>query len=253
MFRKYKLCIYIWGLKLMKEIFGREIYLDDVLNEIDLALKHKRSYSLVRFGHAEMRVASYKFFNDPDFAYYYKYNGITELTDNIALKLIKAFRHANVVGVTNHTPMHKKLLKSIMNYYQLSFPVVCNAWINEEMRKSTRFFNMIKPLKIVLVGRRAAEGAKKFRSLGINVVGNIGHEGFSQMPKTMKAIGNMPSFDIALISAGVPATIMCPEIARMTGKVVIDFGSAIDVLIDGKKFDDEKLVADFNKKVRERR
>ncbi|WP_234117234.1 GT-D fold domain-containing protein [Clostridium hydrogenum] len=236
----------------MEEDFGHEIYLDEVLDAITSSLNLKKPYSLVRFGHAEMAVLSYKFYRNPGFEYYYKYDGITELSENITLRLSNSFRNANLVGMTNHTPKDNKLLKDIMNYYKLSFPVVCNAWINEEMRKSEDFFDILRTRKVVIVGRRAKEAAEKFRGLGVNVVSNIGHEGFDQIPMTMKAISDMPDFDIALISAGVPATIMCPEVAKMTGKVAIDFGSAIDVLVDGDKFDDEKLVAEFNRKMRER-
>jgi hypothetical protein len=52
-------------------------------------------------------------------------------------------------------------------------------------------------------------------------------------------------WEIALVAAGIPATIMAPALAEKSGKVVIDFGDALDMVIDGEKFDYNKLVKDW--------
>jgi hypothetical protein len=40
--------------------------------------------------------------------------------------------------------------------------------------------------------------------------------------------------EIALISAGIPATILAPIISKLNQKVAIDFGHALDIILDRK-------------------
>lgn len=237
----------------MDKYYDNLLKLDEVLQQIKFAIDNKKTYSLVRFGHGEMHVVGHKVFpkhrNSIYFGYYNKYAGITDLNDDITFKLINALKKADLVGLGNHVNYNKELLEMIIEHYNLYVAPVCSAWICDEMIESQKFFELLKPLKVVIVGRRAKEGAEKFRSLGINVVATMGHEGFDEMPNTINKVCSINDFDIALVAAGVPATIMCPEIAEKTGKVVIDFGHALDVLIEGDKFDHEKKVANFYTKV----
>lgn len=229
------------------------LMLDEILEQIKFSLKHHKPYSLVRLGHGEMHVVSYKICPNHKinryFDHYHQYAGITELNDEIAASMINALKKADLVGLGNHTPYNEELLNQIIQYYGLEFPAVCNAWICVEMINSPEFFNILRAHRVLVVGRRSAEGADKLRKLGINVAGNIVHEGLESIAQTIKEISSMENFDIALVSAGVPATIMCPEIAEKTGKVIIDFGHALDILIEGENFDHEKQVNDFNNKI----
>lgn len=229
------------------------IMLDDILDYIESALKQNRSFSISRIGHAEMHVMSYKIWPSHNInRYFYGYNeytGITKLDNKIALRLVKALKKADVVGLGNHTPYNEALLKKIVTRYKLSFPRVCDAWISVQMINSSRFMDLLKSLKVVLIGRRAAEGAEKLKDIGIEVVGSVPHEGFGEIDKTIKTVLSIREFDIVLAAAGVPAAIMCPDIARARGKVALDFGHALDILIDKDGFDFEKLVKDFNENI----
>ncbi|MHC1721999.1 MAG: GT-D fold domain-containing glycosyltransferase [Aminipila sp.] len=229
------------------------LQIDEIVEQIKSCLKNEKPYSLVRLGHGEMHVVSYKICPDHNinryFDHYHQYAGITGLNDKIASDLINALKKADLVGLGNHTPYNEELLTKIIQYYDLEFPSVCNAWICVEMINSSEFFNILRSYRVLIVGRRAAEGACKLRDLGVNITGTIGHEGFEAMPETINKISLIGNFDIALVSAGVPATIMCPEIAEKTGKVIIDFGHALDILIEGENFDHEKQVNDFNYKL----
>lgn len=228
--------------------------LDEILEKLEFSMKQKKPYSLIRFGHGEMHVVSHKIYPEHNlnryFDHYHNYAGISELSDNIALNLINSLKRADLVGLGNHTPYNQELLDKIIDYYHLSLPAICNAWICVEMINSVKFFDLLKSKKIVIIGRRSTEGAVRFRDFGINVVGTIGHEGFEGIPKTLRAVSTMPEFDLAIVAAGVPATIMCPDIAEITGKVAIDFGHALDILIEGESFDHEKLVNNFNESLK---
>lgn len=225
--------------------------LDEILENIEAALKQNKPFSLSRIGHAEMHVMSYRIWPNHNInKYFYGYNeytGITRLDKQIALRLVRALKKADVVGLANHTPYNEALLKKIMTHYKLSFSKICDAWICVQMINSQRFMDMLKSLEVVLIGRRAEEGAKKLGELGIKVVGAISHEGFEQIDETISNVISMPKFDIVLAAAGVPAAIMCPDIAGRRNKVALDFGHALDILIDKENFDFEKLVKEFNK------
>ncbi len=231
-------------------LYNRLLSVDEVLEQLCACLKHKKPYSLVRFGHGEMHVVSHKICPEHKinlyFDHYHKYAGISELNDKIAINLINALKKANLVGLGDHTPYNQELLDKIIEYYNLSLPSICSAWIPVDMINSKSFFDLLKLKKIIIVGRRSAEGADKFRDLGINVIGTMTHQGFEEMSKTINRICAIPDFDIAIVAAGVPATIMCPEISQKSGKIAIDFGHALDILIEGEKFDHEKRVNDFN-------
>ncbi|URZ09151.1 glycosyltransferase family 2 protein [Clostridium felsineum] len=237
----------------MNEYYDNYLQLDEILKQIKSSIEKKSPYSLVRFGHGEMHVVAHKIFpkhrNSIYFGYYYKYAGITDLSDDISLKLLNALKKATLVGSEGHISYNKELFDKVIAYYNLHLPSVCSAWIAQEMIKSKKFFDLLKPLKVIIIGRRAREGAEKFKALGIDVVTTMGHEGFSEISNTIDKISNIDDFDIALVSAGVPATIMCPDIAEKTGKIAIDFGHALDILIDGDNFDHEKKVATFYNKI----
>ncbi len=108
---------------------------------------------------------------------------------------------------------------------------------------------------MVLVGRQAHEATKIIRDKGAVSVQSLTVEGLGDVERLCRYLNYHSQFDLALLAAGVPVTIAVLRIAEATGRVVIDFGHALDLIIDGPELIDcqeyfEKLVRDYNDSLR---
>ena len=124
---------------------------------------------------------------------------------------------------------------------------VCPAFITHDMIKCDRFWKVLKDRKIAIVGRRAAEASYVFKDRGIDIMYTTGLEGCDEIEEVYKDLSKRKDWEIALLSAGIPATILAPRLAKKTNKVAIDFGHALDMIIDGENFNYEKILRDWEK------
>ncbi|WP_366924155.1 hypothetical protein MFMK1_001108 [Metallumcola ferriviriculae] len=228
-----------------------------VMERLQAALVQQEPHSIIRIGHAEMYVMSINTWpeitNWPDrikaFDRYLKYCGITGKRKSINDSLIRAVLKADIVGTGDHIEFWRLQMEKIFRYYGIRPEQTCSAWVSQKMIATREFFDVIRGKRIVLVGRRAKEAVAKFEYHGVKVVQTRGLEGFEEVETTLNWFEGIPDFDIALVAAGVPATTICPAIAELTGRIAIDFGHALDLIIDGQPgFHFEELVTDFNLK-----
>jgi len=238
----------------MDDYESRMLTLEQVLGAVGSAVRRQTLLSLVRFGHGELFVAAHrrwpKLF-DPGIDFL-EYAGVTSHGLAEELAVLEALRQADIVGLVQRPrPFETPLTKKLLRREALYLPRVCDAWVTHAMIRSPEFYRLFAGWQLIVVGRRAKEGIPRLRQRGLSVVAALGLEGFDGVPGALEAIRNGPEFDVALVSAGVPATIVCPKIARETGKVAIDFGHALDLLIDGEAFDHERLTAAFNARHRQ--
>jgi hypothetical protein len=76
------------------------------------------------------------------------------------------------------------------------------------------------------------EGSELLKSRGYrNITGIIPVNGFHDIKKVLDETTKY-TFDVALVSAGVSANILCAELAK-NNKIAIDFGQMIDRLLIG--------------------
>ncbi|MBC8079270.1 MAG: hypothetical protein H7X86_02920 [Gorillibacterium sp.] len=219
-----------------------QLTIEEVLECIDTAVAEGTPYSLARFGHAEIAELQVipEFYRGME--YYRKYNGITrrDLRD----ELLVAFKSCTTAGLLLTTVDASGAEHSRQSFLslELEFYTICSAWVTHHMVRLPYFWDWIRPYRLVLVGRRAAEAAPIFASKGINVVDTMMLSDYEQLEQVYLQLCRVGGWDIALIAAGVPATLLAPRLANATGKVAIDFGHALDLIIDGEDFDFEGLV-----------
>jgi hypothetical protein len=239
----------------MDDYESRMLTLEQVLAAVASAVRRRTPLSLVRFGHGELFVAAHRRWPeqfDPEIDFL-KYAGVTSHGLAEELAVLGALRQADIVGLVQRPrPFETPLTKELLRREGLYLPRVCDAWVTHAMVRSPEFYRLFAGWRLAVVGRRANEGVPRLGQRGLSVATALGLEGFGGIPGVLEAIRNGPEFDVALVSAGVPATIICPKIAREMGKVAIDFGHALDLLIDGDAFDHERLVAEFNARRPER-
>ncbi len=223
----------------------------EVMRSIDQAHRRGVPFSLIRVGHAEMFVIRYHTwqYDMVDFDAWTEYCGITHLDSSITDRIIDAIRSASVVGTRHHTGKWKGRMRQIFEHYELDPPVTCSAWVTHYMVCRPDFGDLLRHRKIAVVGRRAPEVISKLSKA--DAVEARVLEGFEDMEPVLNTL-NSTDFDIALVAGGVPATILCPDIASTTGRIAIDFGHALDLLIDGVGHIDcqqyyEDLVSRYNR------
>ncbi|MDS1029705.1 GT-D fold domain-containing glycosyltransferase [Bacillota bacterium LX-D] len=211
--------------------------LNQVLSRLKQALEQRQPFSIVRFGHAEMYVINEATWPEAswDFSEYSTYCGITGPLPNMSRDIIEALLEADIAGLGDHTPSWQIVMNKIFQHYDLVIKRSCSAWISHQMVKSEEFFQLLQGKRIVLLGRRGAEGAAKFEQRGIKVVAALPLEGYEQINPTLASLGKLPAFDLVLAAAGVPATIICPRIAEKYRTCALDFGHALDIVIDGEE------------------
>ncbi|QXM05394.1 GT-D fold domain-containing glycosyltransferase [Crassaminicella indica] len=227
--------------------------IDQVLDFIDEAIKKHKPLSISRFGHGEIAYMGWLQF--PNWTKFFEpnssYAGATASIATIKEALIKALKATDIVGF--HTLCGKamedqeaaKLTLEFIKYLDFRPKHVCSAFITHEMIKNDRFWRCLKDKKIALVGRRAAEAYHIFEAQGIHVVYTTILEGYEEIEIVYDELYKRTDWDIALLSAGIPATILAPRLAKKTNKVVIDFGHALDKLIDGENFNYEKILRNW--------
>lgn len=226
--------------------FSYERYLlttEEVLGCVDDAVRDGKPYSLARFGHAE--IAELRIF--PDFytgmTYYRRYNGLAD--QNIRAELIKAFTSTTTAGIlpTGENASGAEYSKKAFLDLGLGFYTICSAWVTHHMTRLPYFWDWMKQYRVILAGRRAAEAAHVFRMNGVTVIDTVNLEGYEQMETAYEHLRSNKEWQIALLAAGIPATLLAPRLANDTGKVALDFGHALDLTIDGQDgFDFEALV-----------
>ncbi len=223
--------------------------LDDVLDKLANALEDCKPLSLGRYGHGEIAFLGQTDFND---AYY---AGATVPAATISEDLLEALKTTDIIGF--HVSWGKaeedrtvaEMTKKLLLHFGLEPTNVCSAFITHEMIKCDRFWECLKNRRVALVGRRAEEASPAFRDKGVNIVYTTGFEGYEDMERVYDELSKREDWEVALLATGIPATILAPRLANQTKRIVIDFGHALDRLIDGENFDYPKLVKEWEEQV----
>jgi len=224
--------------------------LHEVVELIDSSVAHGKPYSLSRFGHAEISEMAYD--TEPglaeDMEYYRKYNGVTASPDRMQRELVEAFRLATTAGllIRSEDRSGAEYTRKTFARLGLEFGTICSAFVTHQMVKLPFFWDWVRQYRIALVGRRAQEAASVFGRRGVEVTSAATLPNYDGLPAAYEALAQDDDWQIALISAGVPATLLAPRIARATSRVAIDFGHALDLLVDGPAFDFEAKVKELS-------
>ncbi len=229
------------------------IFLDDVLDLMEEAIENRKPLSLGRFGHIEIAYIGWSHFPHCTNWYepYSSYSGATVSISTMKDDLIKSLKTTNIVGfhaswgAALEDQETAKLTLELLQYLDFRPKRVCPAFITHEMIKSDRFWSCLKKRKVALVGRRAAEAVLAFKEKDIDITYTTTLEGYEEIEKVYEDLSKREDWDIALLSAGIPATILAPQLANHTNRVVIDFGHALDKCVDGENFNYQKLLEDW--------
>ncbi len=226
--------------------------LNDILDQILNALENCEPLSLGRYGHGEIAFLGHIDFHDAHYA------GATASASTISEDLLEALRTTDIIGFhaswsdSEDDRSAAEMTKKLLLNFGLEPTNVCSAFLTYEMIKSERFWECLRNRRVALVGRRAEEACPAFVDKGVDIVYTAGFEGYEDIERVYGELSKRADWDVALLSAGIPATILAPRLANQTKRVVIDFGHALDRLIDGENFDYWKLVREWEERAREK-
>lgn len=159
--------------------------------------------------------------------------------------MIDAVLKADIVGLSSDRKRWEcaPLLEKGFTHYHLNPVYITGSVVNWEMHRNNALYRIIGKNPTILVGRRAAQAAPKLAAKGLNIVKTYTLEGYADLSRAENAINAGPPFRVALVAAGIPATILCPRIARSRHCVAIDYGHVINDLIESG-FNVQKLDAE---------
>lgn len=225
----------------VKEYRDSMVYLlsaAEVAGRIRDALSKHCGFSLVRLGDGELLTLAQNTVRSVEevtlAAPFLDYAGVqipnTTARDQLALSIV----NSDVIGVPkSRRPTFQALFVELVRYYK--WPVsnwnVTSSIINYELNYETRLYSeLLDNYRVVLIGNRMQELADLVASSGRpSVVGVIPVMGVASVSRVLEELRQY-EFDVALVSAGVAAEIICVDL-KFHGKVAIDFGHLADHLI----------------------
>jgi hypothetical protein len=207
---------------------------NEVFGKIKLALANGHSLSIARFGNGEAIALAQGVLIPPErIPFWLEYAGVKLPDERIKQELMEALANADIVGLSTDRSNWDcaPLLEQILITYKLKPRFITDGAINWQLHKMSRFYQTISNYATVLVGRLAPAAAPYLIGRGVKIVNSLVLENYNDLSRIEESLLSGPRFRIALIAAGIPATILCPRLARKTGCIAIDYGHVINDLL----------------------
>ncbi|MFJ7364258.1 GT-D fold domain-containing glycosyltransferase [Peribacillus frigoritolerans] len=221
-----------------------------VIKLLDQAIKQNKGFSLARYGIGEISYLSYSANGlfVQEFKRYESYAGVSHAPEIIRQELVRSLRDTDIAGLIAPWRLGPWAKQTRTVFEQLKFmpSKACCAWIMQSLLDEGALWPWLSNKKVFLVGRRSKEAEIVFKEQGVQITGSIGLNGYEELNRVQNELQSNQEWEIALISAGIPATILAPRIAKLTQKVAIDFGHALDMILDGKAYKLSDLVKKWN-------
>lgn len=230
------------GMEQMRSRHLRLLGAADVARQIRSALRKHTPLSVIRLGDGELLTLAQEVVMSEDAVrregHFLSYSGV-ELPDlNARDMLAAAIRKADIVGIpklrlANFQPLAFSVLKAHgIDYRTLKLSL---STINYALQVEGYFRNILAGCRVLIVGNSATGLSKVLQESGVQVTGVISPvNGMRDIPRVLDEISSTRDFDIALVSAGIPAVIIVQRIASELGKVAFDFGHLADSFVQGE-------------------
>jgi hypothetical protein len=230
------------GMKdLSKDIICLQTAIEVEVQLLD-ALREKKGFSVIRIGDGEILALSHDILVTSK-----------EINQNRRLKgmggfkvpnhekrdlLAKNLLEAHIVGIPEaRYPVYQRMFNQVAKEYSLPLQSMklATSLINYQLNQETAFYHhVLENYRVLLIGNRSADGEEFFIKKGYkSIAGTIKVPGFDSIEKVLEEADRY-EYDIAFVSAGVAANIICVEIAKRD-KVAIDFGHLLDWYLSGRR------------------
>ncbi|WP_225445880.1 GT-D fold domain-containing glycosyltransferase [Paenibacillus arenosi] len=151
--------------------------------------------------------------------------------------LAESVRRATYVGIPiSRLPYFQGLLYPVCREYGLSLQHmrITYSTVNYLIAQLGYLQQLLQGRNVLLIGNVAQQLGKVLSKRGVIISGMIASvSGMKDIPRVMREAASI-TFDIALVSAGIPAVIIAERIASELGKVALDFGHLANRLAEGE-------------------
>lgn len=219
----------------------------DVGWRIRRALELHRPLSLIRMGDGEALVMAQGAVLTPEQVLergpFLVHTGVAVPDYRARRELLEAFERADLVGIP---------LSRAENFQPLFAEVLADAGLRPDPSRLTHSLvnyelwkqGVIQPLlpgrRVLLVGGPAASFAAILASHGVAVAGLVAPvNGIGDVGAAVERCRTF-DFDLALVSAGVAACLICPRVSAACGAVALDFGACADEVVQGEPWHEDR-------------
>lgn len=208
---------------------------DDVAERIALALDERRPFSLIRFGDGESLTLAQGLVLTPAEVLargpFLPAGGVPIPSPQVRDGLLQAIRRADLVGIPlSRSGDYQPLFASALAAAGVVLPVgrLTHSLINYELWKHGRLAPLLAGRRVLVVGGQGHRFAEFLATQGVTVAGVVApFRGGADLGAALEACAQR-RFDLALVSAGVSACLLCPELSARLGVVAVDFGAMAD-------------------------
>ncbi|MCR8846162.1 GT-D fold domain-containing glycosyltransferase [Paenibacillus sp. SC116] len=209
--------------------------------EMKQALLEGRPLSVVRLGDGELLALAHdRLISSQEIRKYSPFVATSGMTvpDYAGREaLAESVRKATYVGVPiSRLPYFQGLLYPVCREYGLSLQHmrITYSTVNYLIAQLGYLQQLLQGRNVLLIGNAAQELGRVLSKRGVIISGMIASvSGMKDIPRVMREAASIP-FEIALVSAGIPAVIIAERIASELGKVALDFGHLANRLAEGE-------------------
>ncbi len=208
---------------------------ESVYAELDGALRERRPYAFIRLGDGELMTLAQEVVipvsavraSSP----FLPYAGIVVPNLQARDEIARCVRLASLVGVPlSRKPQFQPLLFKTLRAHGIPCAdlKLTTSTMNYALHEQGYLMPLLAGRKVLVVGNVAGELARALQLQGILIAGVVSPvRGYSDVDRAVSE-AMMYDFDIALVSAGIPAVPIVVRLVQSTGKVAIDFGHSAD-------------------------
>jgi hypothetical protein len=213
----------------------------DIATMIRNSLAKKTGLSLIRVGDGELLTLAHDIIlnteeikSNPRLDFL-SYAGV-KLPDHSSRKLLTSnLQKATIIGIPIlRCPTYQNLFIKLANHHKWPLKEMCltNSLINYDLYDTNLYHEILSQYKVLLIGNRMNEAKALFNKWGYqNIVGSIPVNGISDVSAVIEKAEKY-NFDCTFVSAGIPANLICVQLAKEKNVVAIDFGHLVDRILD---------------------
>ncbi|BFH12252.1 GT-D fold domain-containing glycosyltransferase [Paenibacillus melissococcoides] len=221
---------------LLKPLMG----VAEVFQELETALRERTPCSLVRLGDGELLALAHDTVMSAELVRregtFLEYSGMSIPDHAHRDQLAEAVRSASIIGVpVAPEPNFQGLLSPVFQAYgiQIAPRRFTVSTINYSLAEEGYLPRLIQGRRVLAIGNTAPSLAAVLAGKGAVIAGAIAPvKGMNDIPAVLQETAKH-DFDLAIVSAGIPAVILVQRLAEQSGKVAIDFGHLANLIIDG--------------------
>ncbi|SFS50727.1 GT-D fold domain-containing glycosyltransferase [Paenibacillus sp. BC26] len=213
----------------------------EVYAEMEQAIHDRRPCAVVRLGDGELLTLAQDVVYDTATIQregtFLPYAGVNPPDLLARDQLLHAIRHAHIVGVPLARRKHfHPLLHPVFRAHHLDPGTLrmTNSTVNYGLSQTGLLGSLLAGKQLLVIGNAAPALAHMLSERGFIVSGLISPvRGVRDVERVILESRHVV-FDLALVSAGIAAVMICTRIAHERGKTALDFGHMADALVKGQ-------------------